>query len=66
MAEYEKIAITLRTDDKSFVDEIAREKSVGRSAVIRWALDHYRAFLMASTSTCRTDREAEEAPTDAD
>ena len=64
MADYEKIAITLRTDDKEFVDGVAREKSVGRSAVIRWALDHYRAFLIASNSTYRIDRTVEEETTE--
>lgn len=64
MADYEKIAITLRTDDKAFVDDLAQKKAVGRSAVIRWALDHYRAFLISSTSTYRIDRDIEDQPTE--
>jgi metal-responsive CopG/Arc/MetJ family transcriptional regulator len=57
MAEYEKIAISLRPDDLAFVDDIAQEKAVGRSAVIRWAIAHYRSLFLPDNSACRTNRE---------
>lgn len=53
MAPFEKLAITLRPDDLTFIDQIAKEKAVGRSAVIRWAIDYYRSFLTSSNSTYR-------------
>ncbi len=66
MAEYEKIGISLRPDDLAFLDQVANEKAVGRSAVIRWAVDHYRAFLLAASSTYRTERLVEEVSESAD
>lgn len=60
-AEYEKLAISLRPDDLAFIDSVAQEKAVGRSAVIRWAIDHYRLFLLPQPSTYRTIRDEEEA-----
>lgn len=53
MTKSEKIAISLRSSDLSFIDGIAKDKAVGRSAVIRWALDAYRAFLLSQSSTYR-------------
>lgn len=66
MADFEKLAISLKTDDITFLDRVAEEKSVSRSAVIRWAIAHYRAaFLLPTASTCRIDRPIEEPqPTD--
>lgn len=59
-AEYEKLAITLRPDDLVFIDRIAQEKAVGRSAVIRWAIDHYRSFFSTDDSTYRIIPKIEE------
>lgn len=65
MAPFEKLAITLRPDDLAFIDQIAREKAVGRSAVIRWAIDQYRAFLISSNSIYQTIRHDEDTDTSA-
>jgi hypothetical protein len=65
-AEYEKLAISLRPDDLAFIDSIAQEKAVGRSAVIRWAIDHYRAFFSTTDSTYRIIPKVEDTPTAAE
>lgn len=45
MAPYKVFAIRLNEDDIEFLDSIAKEKQVGRSAIIRWAIDDYRKSL---------------------
>ena len=45
MAAYKVFAIRLNEDDIKFLDDIAKDKQVGRSAVIRWAIDDYRKSL---------------------
>lgn len=51
--KYEKKAYTIRPDQVTFLQKIAEEKGIADSAVLRWALDHYRNFLMTSSSTYR-------------
>lgn len=64
----ERIPITafLTAEQIKFLDDVAQQRGVrGRQAPLRWAIDHYRAFLLGNTSTYRTDRDAEEpAPAD--
>jgi diketogulonate reductase-like aldo/keto reductase len=58
--EYIQITALLTQDQIAFLDEVARQKGVrGRQAPLRWAIEHYRIFLSAS-STYRSDRIVEQ------
>lgn len=59
--EYIQITALLTQDQIDFLDEVARGKGVrGRQAPLRWAIEHYRAFLLSSSSTYRSDRHADQ------
>ena len=61
--EYIQISAFLRPDQIKALDELARIKGIhGRQPFLRWAVD---AYLLAETSTYRTQRQDEPATTEA-
>jgi len=58
--EYIQISAFLRPDQIKALDELARSKGIhGRQPFLRWAVD---AYLLAETSTYRTQRQIEAPP----
>jgi hypothetical protein len=55
--EYIQISAFLRPEQIEQLDEWARRKGIhGRQPLIRWAIDHYLAFLMSDGSTYRVEQ----------
>ncbi len=55
--EYIQISAFLRPEQIEQLDELAHRKGIhGRQPLIRWAIDHYLAFLMSDGSTYRSDQ----------
>lgn len=48
------VGTSIREDQVDAIDEIARERQVNRSIVIRWAIDHYLKSLFLPV--CPVDR----------
>lgn len=58
--QYIQISAFLRPDQIEALDRVARQKGIhGRQPLLRWAVDHYLAFLLTDASTCRTEQHAE-------
>ena len=63
--EYTQISAFLRPDQIKKLDEWARRKGIhGRQPLLRWAVDHYIAFLMSDSSTYRIEQSGEQAADD--
>lgn len=59
--EYTQISAFLRPDQIEKLDEWARRKGIhGRQPLLRWAVDHYIAFLMGESSTYRSDQHVDQ------
>lgn len=52
-----QITAFLREDQIDFLDGEAENKGINsRQPIIRWAIDHYRDFLLSQRSTYQIDR----------
>lgn len=59
--DYVQISAFLRPDQIEQLDEWARRKGIhGRQTLLRWAVDHYLAFLMSESSTYRSEQQIEQ------
>lgn len=62
--DYVQISAFLRPDQIEQLDEWARRKGIhGRQPLLRWAVDHYLAFLLSECSICRTEQQIEQPAT---
>lgn len=62
--EYIQISAFLRPDQIKELDRIARQKGIhGRQPLLRWAVDHYLAFLLADVSTYRSEQHVDRPDT---
>lgn len=64
--DYVQISAFLRPDQIEQLDKWAKHKGMhGRQTLLRWAVDHYLAFLLSQDSTYRVNQQddqiAEEA-----
>lgn len=59
--DYVQISAFLRPDQIEQLDEWARRKGIhGRQPLLRWAVDHYLAFLLSESSTYRTEQQIDQ------
>lgn len=58
---YITITALLTQEHIDFLDQLARQHGIrGRQVPLRWAIDHYRAFLLSENSKSRINQRTEE------